>query len=47
MMKCAFSPLPMMFNGSKNYKPTEFDKNLENGGGYSNAASGLSTTGSP
>jgi zinc protease len=27
----------MMFNGSKNYKPTEFDKILENGGGYSNA----------
>jgi predicted Zn-dependent peptidase len=27
----------MMFNGSKNYKPTEFDKILEAGGGYSNA----------
>lgn len=27
----------MMFNGSKNYKPTEFDKILEQGGGYSNA----------
>ena len=27
----------MMFNGSKNYKPTEFDKVLETGGGYSNA----------
>jgi zinc protease len=27
----------MMFNGSKNYKPTEFDKVLEAGGGYSNA----------
>lgn len=27
----------MMFNGSKKYKPTEFDKILENGGGYSNA----------
>jgi zinc protease len=27
----------MMFNGSKNYKPTEFDRILENGGGYSNA----------
>ena len=27
----------MMFNGSKNYKPTEFDQILENGGGYSNA----------
>jgi zinc protease len=27
----------MMFNGSRNYKPTEFDKILENGGGYSNA----------
>jgi zinc protease len=27
----------MMFNGSKNYKPTEFDKILETGGGYSNA----------
>jgi predicted Zn-dependent peptidase len=27
----------MMFNGSKNYKPTEFDHILESGGGYSNA----------
>jgi len=27
----------MMFNGSKHYKPTEFDKILEAGGGYSNA----------
>ncbi len=27
----------MMFNGSKKYKPTEFDKILEAGGGYSNA----------
>ncbi len=27
----------MMFNGSKNYKPTQFDKILEGGGGYSNA----------
>ncbi|MFN0157414.1 MAG: M16 family metallopeptidase [Bacteroidota bacterium] len=27
----------MMFNGSKKYKPTEFDKILETGGGYSNA----------
>jgi len=27
----------MMFNGSKNFKPTEFDKILEGGGGYSNA----------
>jgi predicted Zn-dependent peptidase len=27
----------MMFNGSKKYKPTEFDKILEGGGGYSNA----------
>ena len=27
----------MMFNGSKKYKPMEFDKILENGGGYSNA----------
>jgi predicted Zn-dependent peptidase len=27
----------MMFNGSKNYKPAEFDKILEAGGGYSNA----------
>lgn len=27
----------MMFNGSKKYKPTEFDRILENGGGYSNA----------
>lgn len=27
----------MMFNGSAKYKPTEFDKVLENGGGYSNA----------
>jgi predicted Zn-dependent peptidase len=27
----------MMFNGSKNYKPTEFDRILESGGGYSNA----------
>lgn len=27
----------MMFNGSKNYRPTEFDKILEAGGGYSNA----------
>ncbi len=27
----------MMFNGSKKYKPKEFDNILENGGGYSNA----------
>ena len=27
----------MMFNGSSKYKPTEFDKILESGGGYSNA----------
>ena len=27
----------MMFNGSKNYKPTEFDRILETGGGYSNS----------
>jgi len=27
----------MMFNGSKNYKPTVFDQILEAGGGYSNA----------
>ena len=27
----------MMFNGSKKYKPTEFDRILETGGGYSNA----------
>ncbi len=27
----------MMFNGSKKYRPMEFDKILENGGGYSNA----------
>ena len=27
----------MMFNGSANYKPTEFDRILEAGGGYSNA----------
>jgi zinc protease len=27
----------MMFNGSKKYKPLEFDKILEMGGGYSNA----------
>ena len=27
----------MMFNGSKNYEPKEFDKILEAGGGYSNA----------
>jgi predicted Zn-dependent peptidase len=27
----------MMFNGSENYKPMEFDKILEAGGGYSNA----------
>jgi predicted Zn-dependent peptidase len=27
----------MMFNGSKNYEPTEFDRILETGGGYSNA----------
>ena len=27
----------MMFNGSKKYQPTEFDKILEGGGGYSNA----------
>lgn len=27
----------MMFNGSKKYRPTEFDRILETGGGYSNA----------
>ena len=27
----------MMFNGSRKYKPTEFDRILETGGGYSNA----------
>jgi zinc protease len=34
----------MMFNGSKNYKPTEFDKILEAGGGYSNAETGRDFT---
>lgn len=34
----------MMFNGSKNYKPTEFDKILEGGGGYSNAYTGNDLT---
>ena len=34
----------MMFNGSKNYKPMEFDKILEGGGGYSNAGTGNDIT---
>lgn len=34
----------MMFNGSKKYKPTEFDKILETGGGYSNAFTGRDIT---
>jgi len=34
----------MMFNGSKNYAPTQFDKILEAGGGYSNAETGSDFT---
>ncbi len=34
----------MMFNGSRKYRPTEFDKILEGGGGYSNAYTGHDIT---
>jgi zinc protease len=34
----------MMFNGSRKYLPTEFDKILEGGGGYSNAYTGHDIT---
>lgn len=34
----------MMFNGSRKYRPTEFDQILEAGGGYSNAYTGHDIT---